>query len=683
MRRGISFRWALFARVLLLVIPVLLVGEAVMYFEIKNRMFDTAKRDLTDNAEVQAVAVQTWVHDLKRHAVLASRAEILKDGNLDEIKEYLNSLKKDVGEEIQCIHYINVESSVIETSTCPSRIGRLTSALPWFKGSIKGEPYLSDPFPGRLNFQPVIVFTAPIFSDTGRQTGILLYAANLYEKTGSMYKPTETGFTMLTDQQGTVLSHPNLELILEGNIFDFETKLRDIAGHVLQGGRGFDRYLGEKGDEMLVGYSSIEVSPEKRWGVFVAAPLREELAGLDIIRKVMAALIVILLSADLAVTLYISRSLARPLEALTETAARIRGGDLSLRAKEDSRVKEIDHLAAAFNEMVANLAERTKESEMLANITESSADAIMSTDAEGNITSWNRGAEQIFGYTKDEIIGRHFYAIVPEDLREEAEKLRKAVSEKGFIRSYETHRRHKSGKRVPVSLTITALKDAQGRVIGNAGIFKDLTEKVKAEEEIRRLKEFNENIIKSAPMGIFTTDRKGVITSVNPVHLEMMGAEKAEQVLGLNVLELPAVKALGWDKLFREALRGKPFELHKQRYTSVYGKTVYLTARCVPLKDKKGGIMGLLAIMEDVTEQTLLEEEVLRAKNKTIEHLRRYQEYVDEVAHSLRNPLQVFKGNLEIMNVDAMAQKERDIFEKVVESSREVEKKIKELTRSR
>lgn len=210
----------------------------------------------------------------------------------------------------------------------------------------------------------------------------------------------------------------------------------------------------------------------------------------------------------------------------------------------------------------------------------------------------------------------------------------------------------------------------------------DITLRKRAEEEIRRLKEFNENIIKSAPLGIFTTDRKGVITSVNPVHLKMMGEERAEQALGLNVLELPTVKALGWDKLFREALRGKPFELHKQRYTSVYGKTVYLTARCVPLKDN-GGIMGLLTIMEDVTEQTLLEEEVLRAKNKTIKHLRRYQEYVDEVAHSLRNPLQVFKGNLEIMNVDAMAQKERDLFEKVVESSREVEKKIKELTRSR
>lgn len=677
MDKSISFKWALLARVLLLVIPVLLVGEGVMYFEIKDRMFDTAKRDLIDNAEVQALAVQAWARGLQRDVVLASRSDVFRS-DIAAINSYLRSIKEELPGEIQCIHYIEVESSLIKTSTCPSRIGHETRKLPWFEQSILGRPYISDPFPGRLNFQPVIVFTAPVFQEE-KQEGILLFAANLFEKTGSMYKPTDTGFTMLTDQRGTIITHPNLDLILEGNIFSFGEEMAAIASRVLRGEKGFDRFMGAGGEEMLVGYSSIEISPEKRWGVFVVAPLREELEGLGIIKEVMTALIIFLIAADLAVSLYIARGLARPLESLTSAVARIKRGDLSQRAGEDSRVKEIDQLAAAFNDMVETLEKGQREIERLANITESSADAIMSTDDKGRITSWNRGAEQIFGYSKEEILGRHFYEIVPRDLIEEADMLRKEASDKGFIRSYQTYRLHKSGRRVPVSLTITVLRDRDGTVVGNAGIFKDLTEKVRADEEIMRLKEFNENIVKSAPLGIFTTDRHGVVNSVNPMFEDIAGLGALER----DVRELPLVRALGLDGLFEGALRGESFEVHKMKYSPNPEKRAYLSIRVVPLRDKEGRTDGLLGVVTDVTEQTMLEEEVLRAKNKTIEQLRRHRRYVDEVADSLRNPLQVFKGNLELIDPGSLPPKERGLFRKVLESSREVEKKIKELTRRR
>ncbi|MFQ5887862.1 MAG: PAS domain S-box protein, partial [Candidatus Hydrothermarchaeales archaeon] len=129
-------------------------------------------------------------------------------------------------------------------------------------------------------------------------------------------------------------------------------------------------------------------------------------------------------------------------------------------------------------------------------------------------------------------------------------------------------------------------------------------------EEIKRLKEFNENIVENAPVGIFTTDKKGIITSANSMHLKMMGETSVDQALGLNVLELPTIKVKGWDKLFRRALQGESFELHNEKYTSFYGKTIYLSARCTPLKNEKGDVEGLLVVMEDVTERARLEEEI-------------------------------------------------------------------------
>lgn len=674
MRRSIPFRWALVARILFLVIPVLLVGEGVMYFEIKDRMFETAKTDLVDKAQVQALAVQAWAHGLQRDVILASMSDVLRSGSPGEINRFLLSVKEHLPREIQCIHFIDAGTSVINTSTCSSRIGYATRELPWYEHSVQGRPYISDPFPGRLNFQPVIVFTAPVFEGE-KQIGILLFAANLFEKTGTMYRPTKSGFTMLTDQYGTIITHPDLNLILEDSVYGFGREMGAIASRVLRGEKGFDTFQGTGGEEMLVGYSPIDVSPDKKWGVFVVAPLREELEGLGIIQEVMLALLVFLLAADLAVSLYIARGLARPLECLTATAESIKRGDLSQRAPTDSRVREIDRLASTFNDMVRSIRKGQREIEKLANITESSADAIMSTDEEGRITSWNRGAEEIFGYTREEIMGRHFHEIVPEELMEEADMLRAEASRTGYVRSYQTYRLHKSGKKVPVSLTITVLKDRHGRVIGNAGIFKDLTDKVRADQEIMRLKKLNENIVRSAPMGIFTTDGEGVITSANPMSREVMG----DAPVGVHVLELPLVRALGLMERFERALGGEAFEVHKQRYTLGEAE-LYVSVRVVPMRNKDGEAAGILAVVTDVTEQARLEEEVLRVKNRTIEQLKAHRRYVDEVAHSLRNPLQVFKGNLELINPEALPSRERKLFRRVVQSSREVEKKIKELT---
>ncbi|MFQ6058381.1 MAG: ATP-binding protein [Anaerolineae bacterium] len=143
-----------------------------------------------------------------------------------------------------------------------------------------------------------------------------------------------------------------------------------------------------------------------------------------------------------------------------------------------------------------NLAERERVEEKireheqhLASITAASADAIISLDAQGIIQSWNRGAELIFGYQEDEIVGQHFSVLVPEELKQkgELELLAKSAEEMGFVRNYETERITKDGRRVIVDLTMTLLTDRDGKVIGRSAILRDITVKKKVEEEIRRL----------------------------------------------------------------------------------------------------------------------------------------------------------------------------------------------------
>jgi PAS domain S-box-containing protein len=129
-------------------------------------------------------------------------------------------------------------------------------------------------------------------------------------------------------------------------------------------------------------------------------------------------------------------------------------------------------------------------------------------------------------------------------------------------------------------------------------------------ESYRSLKEaldYNRNIIENAPVGIFTTDKQGRITSANPKHQEMMGWQSPEEGIGLNILELPSIKGKGWDKLLEKALGGEPIEIYHQKYTSVFGKTMYINLKVVPL-GKEGEIEGLLVLLEDVTERKKAEE---------------------------------------------------------------------------
>lgn len=134
-------------------------------------------------------------------------------------------------------------------------------------------------------------------------------------------------------------------------------------------------------------------------------------------------------------------------------------------------------------------AEERKREQYFTSITKESADAILSLDTIGIIQSWSRGAEHIFGYSAEEVVGRHFGIIVPDDLKAagEIERLAQIAAEQGLIRSYETQRLTKEGRRVVVEVSRSLITDSDGKLIGYSAILRDITERKRAEMEIRQL----------------------------------------------------------------------------------------------------------------------------------------------------------------------------------------------------
>ncbi len=156
--------------------------------------------------------------------------------------------------------------------------------------------------------------------------------------------------------------------------------------------------------------------------------------------------------------------------------------------------------------MVEDITEKKKAEEAKFRhtaIVESSEDAIASATRDGVITSWNAGAERIYGYTEAEALGQPIDMIVPPELPDEENKILETLRAGGRIEQLETVRLTKAGKRINVSLSISPIKDATGEIVGCSGIARDITERKRAEEALRTSEERLRLAQQAARIGTF------------------------------------------------------------------------------------------------------------------------------------------------------------------------------------
>jgi PAS domain S-box-containing protein len=136
--------------------------------------------------------------------------------------------------------------------------------------------------------------------------------------------------------------------------------------------------------------------------------------------------------------------------------------------------------------MLVDLSERSQAEQvrqLLASIVESSDDAIVSKDLNGVIASWNPGAERLFGYAADEVVGKSVTVLFPEDLLHEETVILERIRRGEKIEHYDTVRRRKDGSLVDISLTVSPLRNAAGKITGVSKIARDISMRKKAEHE--------------------------------------------------------------------------------------------------------------------------------------------------------------------------------------------------------
>ncbi|HEX8370761.1 MAG TPA: PAS domain S-box protein [Pyrinomonadaceae bacterium] len=199
---------------------------------------------------------------------------------------------------------------------------------------------------------------------------------------------------------------------------------------------------------------------------------------------------------------------------------------------------------------------------------ESADDAIISKTLDGIISSWNKGAQRIFGYTAEEVIGKPVLILIPPDHHNEEPTILKRIRAGERIEHYETVRKTKDGRLIDISLTVSPIKDASGKIIGASKIARDITDLKQAEKQIQASEERYRTLFNSIDEGfciiemIFDDAGKPVdyrFLEINPAFEKLTGIPAEEALRGTPVSHLVPNLEERWYQLYGNvALTGEP-----------------------------------------------------------------------------------------------------------------------------
>jgi two-component system cell cycle sensor histidine kinase/response regulator CckA len=257
--------------------------------------------------------------------------------------------------------------------------------------------------------------------------------------------------------------------------------------------------------------------------------------------------------------------------------------------------------------------------ERLAAVLESSDDAIIGKTLDGTITTWNPGAENLFGYSASEAVGKSIEMLLPPERANEESDILARINRGGRLDHFETVRLQKDGKRIDVSVTISPIRDSSGVIVGASRIARDITERKCAEEELRKSEERFSKAFCSSPLAItISTQAEGRYLDVNDAFLQILGY-KREDVIGRTASKLSFWAQPSQRMEMLELLRkdGRVTEFRAQYKTSTgEHRETEVSAELIELE----GQPCVLAITRDITER-MRSERSLREYERVVEGL--------------------------------------------------------------
>jgi PAS domain S-box-containing protein len=329
---------------------------------------------------------------------------------------------------------------------------------------------------------------------------------------------------------------------------------------------------------------------------------------------------------------------------------------------------------------VRDISDRKREQDAasrLAAIVESSNDAILGKDLDGVITSWNKAAEKLYGYSAPEAIGQNVHMLLPADRASEQDEILARIRRGEQIQHFETVRLAKDGRHIDVSLTISPIHTAGGRLVGASTIGRDISEQKKAEQRFRAL-------LETAPDAMVIIDSRGCIKLVNAQAEHIFGYHRDEmigQTMEILVPERMRGRHTGHRTGYFASPKPRPMgaglELWGRRRD---GSEFPIEISLSPMQTDEG--IWVTAAVRDITDRKAVEEKLARYAENLKQSNQELEQFAYVASHDLQAPLRNVVSFTQLLLQefpDRFEGKAHEYMHFVVESGKQMQALIKDL----